>query len=119
MRRIASKGWWRRWVIGAGGFTGSVILEAVEDADLALTPRCALLTELYVHPLRRGQGWAATLMQTAFKYADSNGLDLVTYASPFGVRGMSKKKLQEFYLRMGFQFANGGETMVRYAKARN
>jgi len=105
-----------RWTVGAGGFIGEVTVRPVTDpAVLRSVQRKGVpllfLTELYVHPLRRGLGWSHTLIETAVAYAAGEGADLWLYASPYGpkrsghhsVRRPTIQELEALYRRHGFR----------------
>lgn len=91
-----------RFVIGSGGFIGEV---SIIDGTL---------TDLYVHPLRRGKGWGHKLMRKAVKWADKGGLRLKLRVHPFGkqtVRSARKiaprEGLINLYKQYGFRRVNG------------
>lgn len=107
-----------RWTVGSGGFIGEVTLLTVDETnyDLHLTRRKSVplleLTDLYVHPLRRGRGWAQELLTTAVEWADAHQTDLVLRTAAYGphkdrnkrpVPRMTKEELQVFYARFGFK----------------
>jgi GNAT superfamily N-acetyltransferase len=115
--KIASKGWVKRWVIGAGGFIGEVSLAQASYCEASTFSRkgvrCVVLTNLYVHPLRRGNNWADSLMRQAVAYADRHQLDLVLTVKPHGPHPRaSRRALEEFYLKFGFE-AGPLASMVR------
>jgi GNAT superfamily N-acetyltransferase len=106
-----------RWYVGAGGFKGYVVLsdpsELMEDL---LAPRrghrLVELTSLYVHPLRRGRGWATELLSTATAWADTKGYDCCLWVHPFGPRATragvavpcaNGEALRQFYASHGFR----------------
>jgi len=95
-----------RFVMGAGGFLGEVSLKAAPEEALALArPGRPLwfLTDLFVHPLRRKDGWGRSLMRSAVGYADRKGADLWLYARPHGrAPRMSEEQLAVFYFDHGF-----------------
>lgn len=118
-----------RWVVGAGGFLGeaSVVEVPALNADMYRTARPAVrlleLTDVYVHPLRRGRGWATRLLQSAVDWADGAGVDLVLRACPYGPladRGgraltrLDSAALAKFYVSYGFRPRKGDlHIMVR------
>lgn len=107
-----------RFVLGSGGFIGEVTLQTVpaERPDLELRKGSTLaLTKLYVHPLRRGKGWATTLINHATAHADASLLTLVLWTAPYGTRGRTKVELATIYGKHGFEFIGESTTeMVRY-----
>lgn len=110
-----------RWVIGAGGFIGEVSLVAVppEYPALNVSARCALLTDFYVHPLRRRRGWGEALLTAALQHADKHAIDLVLWAQPHGTRKhgrLNASQLVALYSSHGFNYFGKEGDMVRYAK---
>lgn len=105
----------QRWTIGAGGFIGEVTLRAITSANVVNKVKkerdLMFLTNLFVHPLRRGRGWAQALLQTATTYADRSGVDLWLYARPYGctrtkagrVHRLAEDELRRLYRRHGFR----------------
>lgn len=96
-----------RWIIGAGGFIGEVYLcEPPPEAGPDLRRRPMLfMTDLWVHPLRRGRGWASELLHAATTWADSRRIDLWTYVLRFDDRpsAMSVGRLKALYEGRGFR----------------
>lgn len=121
------------WRIGSGGFIGNVTLQPVEWPNvLAKVQRrrpLMFLTYLFVHPLRRGLGWADELMRAATTFADRKGIDLWLYARPYGLRRTkdgrrvsyaTEEALVAFYRKHGFRPIDGAghrNEMVRRCRA--
>lgn len=105
----------RRWKLGVGGFIGEAsVVEPSEDLEAFKRKRRRLLelTDVYVHPLRRGLGWAAALVRSAVQWVNSRGIDLVLRAQPYGPTAdrnkrkfskMQEAHLIEFYAGFGFR----------------
>jgi ribosomal protein S18 acetylase RimI-like enzyme len=104
------------WVIGDGGFCGYIQTgEADKDVwhnwESYLGTPLVQVDILYVHPLRRGQGWADELMQKAIRYFDSKGIPMCLRAYPYELsrpyrRNRSRstmRKLAAFYRQYGFE----------------
>ena len=81
------------WTVGRGEFIGSISLLEAGKEDTARHLRLGaggvpfpvgFVSDLEVHPARRKQGWAHTLLDTLTAHADRNKIDLWTYVSPFG-----------------------------------
>lgn len=100
----------QRWTVGEGGFIGEASLIEMDPAEVRLHRRkgrfICELTDVYVHPLRRGQGWARSVVQAALEHADAQGWDVflrvVAYGKPVGKRRLSTDELLGFYSRCGF-----------------
>lgn len=103
--KIGSKNWNRRWVIGAGGFLGEVTLRTVDSPwpFKRSAVRTVELTDLFVHPARRGKGWSRELLRVATTYADVRQLDLILRVCAHGKkRGPGNNKLIQLYESFGF-----------------
>lgn len=70
------------------------------------------LTDMYVHPLRRGRGWAQELLNTAVTWADTHQTDLILRAAAYGPQKdrnkrpmprLNKAELRVFYARFRFK----------------
>ena len=61
------------------------------------------LTNLYVHPLRRGRGWANELLSTAKEFAYDNNWNLFLRAVPYGKDPCEVEQLIALYKRHGFK----------------
>lgn len=105
-----------RWTVGAGGFIGEVTVRPVTDPDVLRAVQrpgvpLLFLTELFVHPMRRGRGWSHALLQAAIQHAAAEGADLWLYASPYGskraghrsVHRPTTEELEALYSRHGFR----------------
>jgi GNAT superfamily N-acetyltransferase len=101
-----------RWVVGEGGFIGEAsLIELSVDEHRRYSRRGRFiceLTDVYVHPLRRGRGWARVVVEAALDYADAEGWDVflrvVTYGkdSQRGPHRLDVESLIAFYGRLGF-----------------
>jgi GNAT superfamily N-acetyltransferase len=113
-----------RWVIGAGGFIGEASITPVTKRDvLAYCQKdrpLAFLSDVRVHPLRRGRGWSDKLLRAVTRHCDRNGIDLWLYAKPFGPRPRpAVDDLARLYRRHGFRAYTWGDydnEMVRRAR---
>jgi GNAT superfamily N-acetyltransferase len=114
-----------RWTVGKGGFLGEVSLYTLAEDTAAYIPRkgvtCLELTDLFVHPQRRGRGWATELLTTATKYADDTATDLFLRVVSYGkVSGASVEALTALYAAHGFKpfrrYDPSGREMVRRAR---
>ena len=92
------------WTVGKGEFIGSVTLLQAEADDAQRLRRgnypVGFVSDLEVHPERRGQGWARTLLSSLVSHADKNHIDLWTYVSPFGTQlfpGLDVPQLVKLY----------------------
>lgn len=97
----------QRWTIGKGGFIGEVSLQQLSEWDLYVRGRdqrayCEL-TNLYVHPLRRGQGWARILMETALQHAQARDWPVFLRCVPYGIEPSDLQRLMAFYRSYGFK----------------
>lgn len=96
------------WTVGKGDFVGQVSLrEPPPDVLRRLKNGKPLgfVSDLEVHPTRRSQGWANTLMDSLVKHADTNRIDLWTYVAPFGdsINRLTRGGLLSYYVRWGFE----------------
>lgn len=102
----------QRWTVGEGGFIGEASLIELEEPEVRLHMRqgryLCELTDVYVHPLRRGQGWARTVVQAALAHADAQGWDVFLRVVAYGKKAARGKRklategLTAFYGRCGF-----------------
>lgn len=100
----------QRWTVGEGGFIGEASLIEMDPMEVTLHRRkgrfICELTDVYVHPLRRGQGWARIVVQAAIEHADAQGWDIflrvVAYGKKTGKQKLSTEELTAFYGRCGF-----------------
>lgn len=97
-----------RWKIGAGGFIGEVSLRSVADDD-AYTGADVELTDLHVHPLRRGRGWGRELVQCALAHAQRRRWVVFLRAVPYGSKPASLRQLIAFYKSCGFKQLRRGD----------
>lgn len=85
------------WTIGSGGFVGWVwlaepsgfVADACKRADVEVV-------DFFVHPLRRGQGWANQLMSKATRWADKQGATVALWATANYGNGYSKRDALRF-----------------------
>lgn len=97
--------------VGEGGFIGRIHLKRPDAALIASLPRLAKLERpayviwgLYVHPLRRGKGWASSLLVSAQRFAKAMRHDLYLWVHPYGpMPDKTKRQLQNLYRRFGFE----------------
>jgi GNAT superfamily N-acetyltransferase len=99
-----------KWVVGNGGFKGQVLLCHPTEAICSFVrPRQGVklieVADLYVHPLRRGSGWARELMSAALEYVDIKCLDVALRVAPHGSRSATPTPdaLKRFYASFGFK----------------
>lgn len=103
----------QRWTIGEGGFIGEASLIAASDDDHRIWSRdnrvIVELTDVYVHPLRRRNGWARECVQTALDFANAEEWDVFLRVAEYGTAGkygrLDTVALAAFYGRMGFNAA--------------
>jgi GNAT superfamily N-acetyltransferase len=117
-----------RWTTGSGGFLGEVSLVEPDEWDAKTYARKGVelleMTDVYVHPLRRGRGWARELVQTAILHADKEGLDLFLRTIAYGKTqhrrrwgALSTEELAAFYAKFGFKARKDDpRVMVRRVK---
>jgi GNAT superfamily N-acetyltransferase len=78
--RLAADGPWRCWVAEDGeGLLGHAWLEAIEKVPNPITERetHAYLTNVYVRPAHRGQGWGDALVEAALQWCRDREVDSV------------------------------------------
>jgi GNAT superfamily N-acetyltransferase len=97
-----------KWVVGNGGFKGQILLCHPTDAICSFVqPRQDVplieVADLYVHPLRRGAGWASELMRAAIEYVDSRRMDVALRVAPHGPKKPTPDALKRFYASFGFR----------------
>jgi ribosomal protein S18 acetylase RimI-like enzyme len=97
----------QRWTIGAGGFIGEVSLFRLTEWDMYVrgkdTRTYVTLSNLHVHPLRRGRGWARLLMQAALTHAMDRGWCVFIRVVPYANGdAMDVDQLIAFYKSYGF-----------------
>lgn len=103
-----------RWTVGSGGFIGEVYLRSTPPEALPCKRKgvpLVFLTDLWVHPLRRGLGWSRSLVSAAVAHADKQRWDLWLYARPFNnskkpERRLNTDQLVTLYLSFGFELSN-------------
>lgn len=99
-----------RLKVGHGGFVGWLTIESPKADWVPSLPALAHLARpawvvsgLYVHPKRRGKGWAHQLVEIAQSFARVQAHDLYLWAQPFGGQpDRTKRQLQRFYRKHGF-----------------
>lgn len=94
----------RRWKMGAGGFIGEVSL-------LELREGVVELSNLHVHPLRRGKGWSRVLVQTALDYADEQGWRVWLRITPYNNPTLDEHALRRFYAGFGFKLVRKASSL--------
>lgn len=105
----------QRWTVGEGGFIGEASLAELSLDEYRQHSRrgrfICELTDVYVHPLRRGQGWARIAVEAALAHADTMEWDVflrvVAYGDKADKRGRPTTRLDTaaltaFYTRCGF-----------------
>lgn len=105
------------WTVGKGEFIGQIsLLDAPVDVARRLRRPLhqvplGFVSDLEVHPARRNQGWANTLMSSITRHADRELIDLWTYVEPFGpaTGRMTRGGLLTYYMRWGFQLVENPE----------
>lgn len=97
----------QRWTMGAGGFIGEVSLFELSSEDLYIkhgSKRAYVeLSNLHIHPLRRGQGWADSLMTAALCHARNEEWHIFLRAIPYNNPTLTADELIAFYSRYGFR----------------
>ena len=97
----------KRWKIGAGGFIGEVSLFELSNEDLYVRGRdrrkFVELSDLHVHPLRRGKGWGRELLSTALTHAQRYDWCVFIRVIPYAADPMELDCLMDFYKRYGFK----------------
>jgi GNAT superfamily N-acetyltransferase len=99
-----------QFFLGAGGFRGYILIQKPDMDNIKSLPKLAQLTRpayvvagLEVHPLRRGKGWAGSLLTAAKKYCRAMDHDLYLWVKPYGnLPDKTKRQLQTLYRRHGF-----------------
>ena len=103
-----------RWEIGAR-YISHILLARPDPLGVVVEvvkhkPDTELIEviDLYVHPKRRGRGWAAILMQAATNFADRRGAAMALRAWPEGDYGPRRLRLpyeglKKFYSQHGFR----------------
>lgn len=103
----------QRWTVGKGGFIGEASLVHMDELEVRIHQRkgrfICELTDVYVHPMRRGKGWARSVVQAAIEHADAEGWDVFlrvvsygTKSAKGGRRKLAPEELMAFYGRFGF-----------------
>ena len=109
----------QRWVIGAGGFIGEAsLITADPTLKLPAGMQACELTDVYVHPMRRGNGWARAVVETALAHADAHRWMVVLRVAAHGKRGrwgaLTPDQLRTFYGSLGFKSTKADpDIMVR------
>lgn len=97
----------QRWTIGEGGFIGEVSLFELSNEDAYIKGRSQRvyveLSNLHIHPLRRGKGWSDSLMHAAMQYARARGWVVFIRAIPYNKPRIKLERLIAFYERRGFK----------------
>ena len=100
-----------RWIVGAGGFIGEITLEAMTATDHYIRGRdkrvYVELTNLHIHPLRRGKGWSDILIRKALGHAQQRGWCVFLRCVPYNKPHMKADDLIAFYSRYGFKSLRG------------
>lgn len=106
---------------GEIGWSGELMSRRKPIATLQLTfnPKLEtglILLGLEVLPQWRGQGYAKLLMDQVEADFSDRFSEILLAVEPFGDRGLSRKELEEFYKRRGFEHtgrstANGSVIM--------
>jgi len=96
-----------RWKIGGGGFIGEVSLFELGEYDDYVARKagsaCVMLSNLHVHPLRRGRGWGRILVETALAHAQKKGWCVFIRVVPYNDSTLDAAGLTEFYKSLGFK----------------
>lgn len=97
----------QRWTIGEGGFIGEVSLFELSDEDQYVRHTSARkyveLSNLHIHPLRRGLGWSDSLLIAAISYARARNWTIFLRAIPYNKPHMSADRLVAYYKCYGFR----------------
>jgi len=119
------------WSMGAGGFIGyAQLVDPVEVPRFAppvpVPARTAVLSVVYVHPLRRGLGWGDSLLRQALAYADRHGAPVASWASPIPepkhardgrrLRRLEYERLMAWYESYGFKPIGDTNYIIRKAR---
>lgn len=113
-----------KWAVGPPRKRGSVLLALPPEDARAAHGRpgklLLLLTELWVPPAGRGQGYAKALMGAATEWADASGTDLWLYVAPHGpAPRLDKRGLRALYTAHKFKRCAPDSPdleMLRYAR---
>lgn len=108
----------QRWVVGEGGFIGEVSLYELSEQDVHVRGRdkrhYVELTNLHIHPLRRGRGWADSLITAALRYARRNGYCVFLRCVPYNKPRVKVAGLISLYGKYGFKsLKHDNREMVR------
>ncbi len=97
----------QRWTIGAGGFIGEVSLFelSIEDEYVRHGSKAIYveLSDLHVHSMRRGLGWAHLLVSAALQEAQRQGWRVFLRAIPYNKPTLNRDALIAFYRGWGFK----------------
>lgn len=97
----------QRWTIGSGGFIGEVTLFELAPEDGYIRGRDSRtyveLSNLHVHPLRRGRGWSRKLLRAALAYARARDWCVFLRTIPYNKPAMDARMLAALYRRYGFR----------------
>lgn len=114
MQRIVSGKVVGRWVVGTGGFLGEATLQGLLETDYYVRrsdeePSYVELTNVYVHPQRRGRGWGAAVVEAALTHAERRGWPVFLRAIPYGKEPADLDQLIRFYRSYGFRQLRRGD----------
>ncbi len=118
----------QRWTMGEGGFIGEASLIRLDADEFRHHGRrgrfMCELTDVFVHPLRRGNGWARQLVETALAHADEQEWDVFLRVVAYGDtdnprwRRLKTDELTAFYAKFGFVQRRADErVMIRRWRA--
>lgn len=97
----------QRWTVGRGGFIGEVSLCELLPMDANIkgnsTRTYVELTNLHIHPMRRGQGWATVLIRAALQHADERGWVVFLRCIPYNKPCITTTGLCKLYRQHGFK----------------
>lgn len=100
------------WTLGNDNFFSFIRLARPKGVVLEVVPMSKKrplveVIDFFVHPERRGRGWANRLMNSACEWADKQGAALVLRACVEGrapnTKRMTYRQLKKFYNRFGFR----------------
>ena len=97
----------------------SCTISPVNNANLSESTKSKLrnLSQVYVEPQHRKQGYATRLMQQVIQEAQEAGLSLLIEVDPYGDFDMDLKQLATFYAKLGFiKIQQTPRLMVHYCK---
>lgn len=101
----------QRWVIGRGGFIGEVSLFELSQNDAHVRGRdrrvYVELSNLHIHPLRRGRGWSHVLLRAALAHAAARGWCVFLRTVPYNKPTMNEELLRKLYRGYGFKSLRG------------